>query len=259
MNFFNNLNIPEESVEAFKKLKYLLEDIQRHTEILKNVETISNDALHKLGLSRSDDFLMIPDITITIKEGESGNEKVEPDEFEAIKNRLGYDSINEGGAEWEIIYYAIFAQKYNKNVVVSWANKGCWFFIRNLYNEAKTEERKLKDLQKKIYGNLKKWCEYSKKSKAVVNKIMSKEMANGLQFDSTDKRQIHKASPNFRKFERYKQEHLRLTAKMISVKNNIEHLLKQCGVDGNVAVEVFNSMKYPMYDVGKLRELQKAN
>ncbi len=151
-----------------------------------------------------------------------------------------------------VAYHALTDEEDNPIVSLPKTMRGD---IKKLYDAASKETKRLMSNCRKMKRISTRIDSLLQKIQKVVDKIMSENMAKGLEFDYQGR--IHRGSRNYREFERLKKEYERLVIKLIRLKSEIRRLLTDFGVSKGKAQEVFDSIKCPTYDVGKLREMKK--
>lgn len=151
-----------------------------------------------------------------------------------------------------VVYHALTDEEDNPIVSLPKEMRGD---IKKLYDAASKETKRLMSNCRKMKRISTRIDSLLQKIQKVVDKIMSENMAKGLGFDYQGR--IHRGSRNYREFERLKKEYERLVIKLIRLKSEIRRLLTDFGVSKGKAQEVFDSIKCPTYDVGKLRKMKK--
>lgn len=151
-----------------------------------------------------------------------------------------------------VVYHALTDVEDNPIVSLPKTTRGD---IKKLYDAASKETKRLILNCRKIERISTMIDSLLQKIQKVVDKIMSNNMAKGLEFDYQGR--IHIGSRNYREFERLKKEYKRLVIKLVYLKSELMRSLIESGESKAKAQEVFDSIKYPTYDVGKLREMKK--
>ncbi len=231
----------EKILEKYKVgecLAELLAGNKAKSEGLWRLEALSKKALGKLSEDADD---------IEIKY--SGYKGYEESQGKSILKELGF---NENDNDELFLKMVSFALGYEKAQVVS-APKSRKDDINQLGTAAKNAKRQLKALLKEIYDCLEKLGKRQKQIQMVVDTIMSEKMAKGLWFNDYDKK-LHKSSPNFKKLERLIKAYKNLVSKIIEIKNRIRNILKYHKFRDDIINKIYNDIKYPTYDIGKLRE-----
>ncbi|MDO4199292.1 MAG: hypothetical protein Q4D57_00800 [Clostridia bacterium] len=221
----------EKILEKYKVgecLAELLAVNKAKAEGLWRLEALSKKALGKLSEDADD---------IEIKY--SGYKGYEESQGKNILKELGF---NENDNDELFLKMVCFALGYEKAQVVS-APKLRKDDINQLGTAAKNAKRQLKALLKEIYDCLEKLVKRQKQIQMVVDTIMSEKMAKGLWFNDYDK-----------KLERLIKAYENLASKIIEIKNRIMNILKYHKFRDDIINKIYNDIKYPTYDIGKLRE-----
>lgn len=128
------------------------------------------------------------------------------------------------------------------------APKNCKGDINKLYNMAKKEKRRLKDIQKKIYNILKKWELLHKKASVLVNKINSKGPYEKSQH-SGDSPYTDKFFPeDKKKLEKYTEQYNGLCMDMLELKPKIAKLFEDAGCPKDDIKKAMGKIAYPKLD-----------
>lgn len=234
MKIFGGLNIGA-------KLEHVLAKNQADAEILQRIEVLC-----KNGLSKATD--MGEGVAFS-----NGGDVIARDIADNSRTKSVLKGLNIGVEDWScnIVYHALNDAEENAIVFLPKKHRNN---VQKLCAAAKNAKQGLKLTQKKICDSLKKYERFKQKAQTIVDKIMSEDMAKGLQIDNFRK-EIHKSSTNFRKFTRYKNEYDSLVAKMIRIKHDIRKLLADCGCLENEITPIYDSLKYPLLNVDRLKEM----
>ncbi len=223
------------------KLERVLAKNQLNAEHFQRIETLCKDGLRK-GSSMGD--------AVAFSSGGDvlANEIAENGDTKAILKGLNI-SIEDWSCN--IVHHALFDNDKGEIVFLPKKRRSD---VQRLCTAAGNEKRRLKLIQKKILDALKQYEKFKQKAQTMVDKIVSEDMAKGLRIDNYRK-EIHKSSANFRKFTRYKNEYDALVTKITRIKHGIRKLLADCGCSEDEINPIYDSLKYPLLNVDKLKEM----
>ena len=152
-----------------------------------------------------------------------------------------------------VVYHALTDEEDNPIVSLPKEMRGD---IKKLYDAASKETKRLMSNCRKMKRISTRIDSLLQKIQKVVDKIMSEKMAKELDIDYRG--EIIRGSRNNRKLERLIKDYKRLVSELIAQKSAIRRLLIESGESKAKAQEVFDSIKYPTYDVGELKRLKGA-
>lgn len=224
-----------------ENLQKILRKNQADVERLQRIEVLCKNGLRK-GSSMGDAVAF-----------SSGGDVLANEIADNSRTKSVLKGLRIGVEDWScnIVYHALNDAEENAIVFLPKKHRNN---VQKLCTAAGNEKRRLKLIQKKILDALKQYEKFKQKAQKMVDKIVSEDMAKGLWIDNYRK-EIHKASTNFRKFTRYKNEYDSLVAKMIRIKHDIRKLLADCGCSENEITPIYDSLKYPLLNVDRLKEM----
>ena len=226
-----------------EQLEYILKMIKESAERFCRIEVICKNGLSKA--SSEGEQVKFDNNFYVGKKDTANTNPIKP-----ILKKLGVEI-----EDWScnIVYHALFDAK---EVEIAYLPEKHREDVNKLQGAAKKECKQFKSAHQKIVNDLKKIKILFRKIETIVNKIMSENMAKGLMFDDSNGEMIE-SSPNYRTFIKLKKEYENLVSKLCRLKFEIRSLLIDCELPKEVAGEIFNSIKYPTFDAGKLRKMKK--